>query len=688
MSPRTLSTPEDFKELVDAHDVWLFDCDGVIWEGDHVIGKAGETLQLLRKLGKRIFFVTNNATKSRESNKGKFDKMGIECAVDEIFTSAFASAAYLKSVLDFPEDKKVYVIGEKGIEDELDAVGIKHSGGTDPADNRFVDLMDFSAVTADPEVGAVLCGLDMHMNYLKYAKAFRYLRENENCLFMATNLDSTFPTHGTVHPEPLVVGKPEAAMLESIIQTHKLDKSKMIMVGDRLNTDIAFGNKGGIDTLMVLTGIDDRAGFEKEDAPGVPTARLPNPFARSHAKNRSGILEDGFDKRGKLSTKRLAGVLLFVWTYEVHVEIQLFSRGWVRKTILPVQPASSTCFDPSRLAASGYNQTLADSPAYVDVHAGLGMPLGRDCYNFAATLPRRPLPAMILPEHTVFHTYWRSDLLQLGSRQITLLHSILATQDRSSTSVILWTNAPSPSTLSDLPILQPLLELYGERLAVRSVNKRDLARGTPMEDHKLLELADTQAWVDGDLVRILVLHALGGIWVDMDTIMTGRDMRVLGEHEWVTQWDCYDKVYQPLNGAMMHFYRASPYLCEMLHSMATSPPPAQNSVDWGSRLYHKVWRSLLARGTRPFKVLPYCFTDGVSCRLDNRLPDPFGERGAEKRWGRGRWEDVQSKVRSVWAVHLHNRWDKTFPEKGWVDQMIVKPVMARAQQYRYTPNSG
>lgn len=69
-----------------------------------------------------------------------------------------------------------------------------------PDDNVFIDLMDFSSITADPEVGAVLCGLDMHINYKKIAKAFRYLRENEGCLFIATNLDSTFPTHGSVYP--------------------------------------------------------------------------------------------------------------------------------------------------------------------------------------------------------------------------------------------------------------------------------------------------------------------------------------------------------------------------------------------------------------------------------------------------------------------------------------------------------
>lgn len=76
-------------------------------------------------------------------------------------------------------------------------------GVQDPEDNVFIDLMDFSSIVADPEVGAVLCGLDMHINYKKIAKAFRYLRENEGCLFIATNLDSTFPTHGSVYPGSL-----------------------------------------------------------------------------------------------------------------------------------------------------------------------------------------------------------------------------------------------------------------------------------------------------------------------------------------------------------------------------------------------------------------------------------------------------------------------------------------------------
>jgi ribonucleotide monophosphatase NagD (HAD superfamily) len=65
-------------------------CDGVVWEGDSIIGKSRETLDYLRSRGKRIFFVTNNATKSRQSNKLKFDKMGIKAEVVSFFFTSLS----------------------------------------------------------------------------------------------------------------------------------------------------------------------------------------------------------------------------------------------------------------------------------------------------------------------------------------------------------------------------------------------------------------------------------------------------------------------------------------------------------------------------------------------------------------------------------------------------------------------
>lgn len=80
-STEELETKEQYAAVLSRYDTLLFDCDGVIWEGDELIPGARQVLQWLRAQGKRCFFVTNNATKSREANKAKFDKMGIECAV-------------------------------------------------------------------------------------------------------------------------------------------------------------------------------------------------------------------------------------------------------------------------------------------------------------------------------------------------------------------------------------------------------------------------------------------------------------------------------------------------------------------------------------------------------------------------------------------------------------------------------
>lgn len=144
-----------------------------------------------------------------------------------------------------------------------------------------------------------------------------------------------------------------------------------------------------------------------------------------------------------------------------------------------------------------------------------------------------------------------------------------------------------------------------------------------------------------------------------------------------------DKIYNPLNGAMMHFYQNSPYLCEMLHTMSTSRPPREGTTDWGSHLYHAVWRRLVAHSIVPFQVLPYCFTDGYSCRLDNRLPDPFRPR--DEKWGKGRPEELRKKVDSIFAVHLHNRWEKEFPKDGWVRKLILDKVEEAVKHYGGEP---
>ncbi|OJT05892.1 4-nitrophenylphosphatase [Trametes pubescens] len=264
-----LSSREHYADLLDKYDTWLFDCDGVLWSGDKTIDGAIEVLQLLRHHKKSVLFVTNNATKSRANYKKKFDSLGVEAHVDEIYGSAYASAVYISSVMKLPKDKKVYVIGMGGLEEELREEGISFIGGTDPADNT---LASFSLAnwTPDPTVGAVLCGLDTAINYTKLSKAFSYILRNEGCAFLVTNEDSTYPTSDGLLPgagsisaplryalgrNPIAIGKPQRTMLDCIKAKHDFDPKRTIMVGDRLNTDIEFGKAGGLATLLVLTGI-------------------------------------------------------------------------------------------------------------------------------------------------------------------------------------------------------------------------------------------------------------------------------------------------------------------------------------------------------------------------------------------------------------------------------------------------
>jgi len=264
-----LSTTADYQKLLDSYDTWLFDCDGVLWEGSRLIPGATDLLAFLRKQKKAVIFVTNNATQSRRMYKGKFDKLGVEAHVDEIFGSAYASAVYISSVLKLPKEKKVFVIGMSGLEEELREENIQYLGGTDPADNTL-EPFHLENWTPDTAVRAVLCGLDTAVNYTKLSKAFRYLLQDPECAFLATNSDSTYPSANGLLPgagaiiapvktalgrDPLSIGKPAGTMLTCIRAKHDFDPKRTIMVGDRLNTDIEFGKNGGLATLLVLSGV-------------------------------------------------------------------------------------------------------------------------------------------------------------------------------------------------------------------------------------------------------------------------------------------------------------------------------------------------------------------------------------------------------------------------------------------------
>ena len=261
-----LADPTDFLESV---DVFIFDCDGVIWKGDSLIDQVPDVLAKLRKLGKKIFFVTNNSTKSRKGYKGKFESLGLEVEPEEIFSSSFAAAAYLEQTKFKDSGKKVYIIGEVGIEDELDLIGVPHIGaGADSA--KAPNMKPGGKLDIDEDIGAVVVGFDREVNYYKIQTAQLAINEL-GAEFIATNLDAV--THltdaqewagngamvgaikGCTGQEPTLVGKPSPLMIDYMEEKFGLDRARICMVGDRLDTDILFGNDNGLKSCLTLSGV-------------------------------------------------------------------------------------------------------------------------------------------------------------------------------------------------------------------------------------------------------------------------------------------------------------------------------------------------------------------------------------------------------------------------------------------------
>ncbi|KZT60967.1 hypothetical protein CALCODRAFT_522861 [Calocera cornea HHB12733] len=366
----------------------------------------------------------------------------------------------------------------------------------------------------------------------------------------------------------------------------------------------------------------------------------------------------------------LAGVLCIITLLDIQLSLEIYTKSWIQKEIKHVEPLSG-CFDN---ISPLYNLTLARAPKHFELHAGTPMRFGLDCYDFAGTVGPEARHHI---DRLTYHMYWRADLLPFGERQVWTLRSFFATQDVAHSRLILWSNGD----LSRNPEIARFLHAFPDTFHVRMVDIEELARGTPLDGSRMLTSAgnDQRAWVDGDLVRLLVVWYYGGVWVDLDSLLT-RDLAPLTEHEFVVQWDCYDKKFMPLNGAILHFQQHSPYLCEAFHIMATGEPPQPNSIDWGSRLYHKLWRRLLAEGIAPFKILPWCFIDGANCGYDNSLPDPF--KPDARTWGEGRTFEQGGELDEilsdkVFSVHLHNRWNKDFPQGGWVDRLLLRKYQGR-----------
>uniref|UniRef100_A0A8B9I4Z4 Glycerol-3-phosphate phosphatase n=1 Tax=Anser brachyrhynchus TaxID=132585 RepID=A0A8B9I4Z4_9AVES len=260
---------EAARAVLGAADTLLFDCDGVLWRGEAALGGAAAALGRLAAAGKRLCYVTNNSSRTRQAYGEKLRRLGFPPATPRhVFGSAYCAARFLRQAL--PPGAAAYVLGGPALAAELREAGVPHLE-PGPAALPGPAPADWARAPLDPAVRAVLVGFDEHFSYAKLCQALRYLLRGPDCLLVATNRDHRLPLEGgaaipgtgclvkavetAAEREAFIVGKPNRYMFDCVASEFDIDPARTIMVGDRLDTDILMGNTCGLTTLLTLTGV-------------------------------------------------------------------------------------------------------------------------------------------------------------------------------------------------------------------------------------------------------------------------------------------------------------------------------------------------------------------------------------------------------------------------------------------------
>ena len=226
------------------YKLYVFDMDGVLYRGKEVVPGAQQAIIDLQDKGKFIRYLTNNSTQTRRLFADSLLDMGFEVRPEHIYTSAAGAAIYLRN-------SSAYVVGEDGLREELRAMDVRIAEREDPAD-------------------WVVAGACWTFNYAMLDEAQWRIRNGAH--FLATNPAKTFPVeNGRVRPgagaivaaiaaaaerEPdVMIGKPEPTLVRMILAETEARENETLLIGDRLDTDIACATRVPCDSALVLTGV-------------------------------------------------------------------------------------------------------------------------------------------------------------------------------------------------------------------------------------------------------------------------------------------------------------------------------------------------------------------------------------------------------------------------------------------------
>ena len=230
----------------------IIDMDGVVWRSDAPIGDLAAIFDRIRAKGLTFVFATNNSTKSSEQYVTRLKEFGVMVEPWQVVTSSQAAAHAMSQ--KFPPGTKVFMIGEDGLQVALEE-------------------KDFEILSLDdaPQAQAVVMGMDRGVNFQKMVEAALLVRSGVP--FYATNTDSTFPTPRGQIPGagawisvistateilPIVAGKPYPFLMELSLEKLGTAPDQTLVIGDRLETDIAAGQGVRCPTALVLSGVSTK----------------------------------------------------------------------------------------------------------------------------------------------------------------------------------------------------------------------------------------------------------------------------------------------------------------------------------------------------------------------------------------------------------------------------------------------
>jgi HAD superfamily hydrolase (TIGR01457 family) len=235
----------------------ILDMDGVVWRGDAPIGDLAATFRRIQERGLKFVFATNNSTKTSEQYVAKLNGFGVDVEPWQVVTSSQAAARAMAQ--SYPRGTRALVIGEDGLRIPLEQA-------------------EFEIVSVEnaPQAEVVVMGMDRGVSFEKLAEATLLIRKGVR--FYATNMDKTFPTPRGEIPgagawisvittatnvEPIVAGKPFPFLMELSLERLGSLKEETLVVGDRLETDIAAGQAVGCPTALVLSGVSTKEQADK-----------------------------------------------------------------------------------------------------------------------------------------------------------------------------------------------------------------------------------------------------------------------------------------------------------------------------------------------------------------------------------------------------------------------------------------